>query len=213
MYQYRNSSFTKEQLTNLGITKEMNTSQQFNRPLFPLLQNKPIEIEKNNKAMDYKVLFKEDFRSRLFEIHNTASSAKKGTEMDNYSLQIAAALEKEHKKNLKFTIARKMMPAELNYQSNPKKRKDIAPALKSSKKRIIDVEKRLEVLEKKEANEKEEDEESEKPNNDSDAEAENQEDIEDPELDDETDYHNNYFDNGDNFYADEDDALDDGPIY
>jgi hypothetical protein len=40
-----------------------------------------------------------------------------------------------------------------------------------------------------------------------------QEEVEDAELDDETDYHNNYFDNGENFYADEDDALDDGPVY
>lgn len=36
---------------------------------------------------------------------------------------------------------------------------------------------------------------------------------EDAELDDETDYINNYFDNGDGYFMDEDDNLDDGPLF
>lgn len=211
MYGFRNSSFTKEQLTSLGITKDINSVQQFNsRPFFPVSASKPLEIE-SNVAIDYKVLFKEDYRSRLHEIHDANKNNGRKIDTDTYSLQIANALEKEHKKKLQFTLATKLMPAELNSQTTSK-RKAKTPALKpTAKKRMVkDVVKHLDDLAKNEENLKENEEESDKA--DSEAEVENEE-VEDPELDEETDYDKNYFDNGENYSQDEDDALDDGPIF
>lgn len=72
MYAYRNSGFTKEQLTNLGVTgKDVPIASQ--TPLFPPLISRPIEFDnKNNVALDYKVTWKEDFRSHLFDVHSNS---------------------------------------------------------------------------------------------------------------------------------------------
>lgn len=89
MYGMRNSSFTKDQLTSLGVTKEMNINNtQFMRPLFPILQTRPLEIPKDSVLLEYKLLFKEDFRSRLFETHNTNDKSEPA---DNYSLKLAVS--------------------------------------------------------------------------------------------------------------------------
>jgi hypothetical protein len=167
MYQFRNSSFTKEQLTNLGITKEMSSSQPISRPLFPTLVSKPLEIERNNVAMDYKVLFKEDFRSRLFEIHNTTNTIKKQV-VDNYSAQIAIALEKQHKQKIQFCLATKVMPAELSQPMTNKRKAGTIKRPVLKKRMVKDVDKHLDALAAKEAR-GEVDEESEKA--DSDVEA------------------------------------------
>lgn len=105
------------------------------------------------------------------------------------------------------------MPAELNLQ-NLKKKLKTKPVVPNKKRKLLkmeNVEKELEILEQKE-NLHEDEEGSDKAGSDSDEDIQNGE-VEDPELDDETDYHNNYFDNGENYFAEEDDALDDGPIY
>lgn len=227
MYSFRNSSLTKEQLTNLGVTSKDSSSTQYTRPLFPILASRPHEIEKN-VALDYKIVWKEDFRSRLFEMYSNPTS----TESDSYSFRIAVsclaaipftfincmnfqnALEKEHQKKLQVKFAYSEMPGELNIENQKKRVNKIKPVIPSKKRKLIkseNVEKELEILAQKE-NLNADDEGSDKDGNESDEEAENPE-MEDPELDDETDYHNNYFDNGENYFADEDDALDDGPVY
>lgn len=77
----------------------------------------------------------------------------------------------------------------------------------------VDVQQRLNQLEKLEENDdgervvKEEDNEEGQ-----DEDVELVEEEQDEEMDDGTDYANNYFDNGED-YEDEDDNLDDGPIY
>ncbi|CAG9808316.1 unnamed protein product [Chironomus riparius] len=209
MYSFRNSSLTKEQLNNLGVTSKDSNATQFTRPLFPILASKPSEIEKN-VGLDYKMVWKEDFRSRLFEIHSNPTNQNS----DSYSFKIANALEKEHKQKLQLKFAYSQMPAELNIQNLRKRVNKSKSAIPNKKRKMLkmeDVTKELEILEKKEN--LHDDEGSEKAADGSDDEGEIEGDVEDPELDDETDYHNNYFDNGENYFADEDDALDDGPVY
>ncbi|XP_070503515.1 DNA-directed RNA polymerase III subunit RPC7-like [Chironomus tepperi] len=210
MYSFRNSSLTKEQLNNLGVTSKDSNVTQFTRPLFPVLASKPSEIEKS-VGLDYKMVWKEDFRSRLFEMHSNPTDQNS----DSYSFKIASALEKEHKQKLQLKFAYSQMPAELNIQNLKKRTKNTKPVIPNKKRKILkmeDVTKELEILEKKEKLH-DDDEGSEKAAEGSDEEGEIEGDVEDPELDDETDYHNNYFDNGENYFADEDDALDDGPVY
>lgn len=88
MYAFRNSGFTKEQLTNLGVTgKDVPIAAQ--TPLFPPLISRPIEIDnKNNVALDYKVTWKEDFRSHLFDVH---SNSELNLTDDSYSSKVAVS--------------------------------------------------------------------------------------------------------------------------
>lgn len=89
MYAFRNSGFTKEQLNNLGVTgKDVPIAAQ--TPLFPPLISRPIEIDKNNVSLDYKVVWKEDFRSHLFEIH---SNSEPSLTDDSYSSKVAVSFE------------------------------------------------------------------------------------------------------------------------
>lgn len=88
MYAFRNSGFTKEQLTNLGVTgKDVPIATQ--TPLFPPLISRPIELEKN-VSLDYKVVWKEDFRSRLFEVH---SNSELNLTDDSYSSKVAVSFD------------------------------------------------------------------------------------------------------------------------
>jgi hypothetical protein len=88
MYAFRNSGLTKEQLTNFGVTgKEVPIASQ--TPLFPPLISRPIELEKN-VAMDYKVVWKEDFRNHMYEVH---SNSELNLENDSYSSKLSVSLK------------------------------------------------------------------------------------------------------------------------
>lgn len=88
MYAFRNSGLTKEQLTNLGVSgKDIPIATL--TPLFPPLISRPVEVEKN-VALDYKVVWKEDFRSHLFEVH---SNSELNLTDDSYSSKVAVSLK------------------------------------------------------------------------------------------------------------------------
>ena len=85
-----------------------------------------------------------------------------------------------------------------------------------------DITKRLEMLEKKEGEEKDEDGEDKDGSDDDEDEekkAAGKGDVEsdgpeeDEEMDDGTDYANNFFDNGEGYLDEDDDNLDEGGIY
>lgn len=91
MYPFRNSGFTKEQLNNLGVTgKEPPVVAPTS--LFPPLLSRPIEIDKNNSALDYKVVWKEEFRVHLFDVH---SNSVLNLTDDSYSSKVAVSLAAE----------------------------------------------------------------------------------------------------------------------
>lgn len=86
MYGFRNSGFTKEQLTSLGaIGRDQPVVVQ--TPLFPPLLSKPIEIDINSKAMNFKVIMKEQFKA-LAEIH---SNSELNLTDNNYSAKISVS--------------------------------------------------------------------------------------------------------------------------
>lgn len=101
-----------------------------------------------------------------------------------------------------------LMPAELQIAN--RKRKTDLKLKKIKKTKSGNIEDRLKQLEEKERNENGK-EMANKNNSDSEQEMEDEE-VADDEMDDENDYGNSYFDNGE-AYNEEDDNLDDGPVY
>lgn len=95
MYAFRNSGLTKEQLTNLGVTGK-DVPNAAPTMLFPPLISRPMEIEKNN-ALDYKVMWKEEFRIHLYDVH---SKSELNLTDDSYSSKVAVSLF--YLVNLKF---------------------------------------------------------------------------------------------------------------
>lgn len=102
-----------------------------------------------------------------------------------------------------------IMPTELQ-MANKKRKVPAKPIIIAKKPKASNIEDRLKVLEEKERTEDDADVNN-KANSDSELEME-EEVAEDDEMDDENDYGNAYFDNGE-AYNEEDDNLDDGPIY
>ena len=105
MYAFRNSNFTKEQLTNLGVTgKDVPIAAQ--TPLFPPMLSRPLEIA-GNVALDYKVVWKEDFRGHLFDVH---SKSELNLTDDSYSSKVAVNFVIfEFTKNLKKFLIHRML--------------------------------------------------------------------------------------------------------
>lgn len=105
----------------------------------------------------------------------------------------------------------KAMPRELN--SNYRKRKaDPRPKVLAKKTNIEDRLKQLEQKELKNGGENENDEVKRESDSEHDDEPEDPEAALDDEMDEENDYANDYFDNGE-AYNEEDDNMDDGPVY
>ncbi|CRL06228.1 CLUMA_CG019062, isoform A [Clunio marinus] len=206
MYAFRNSGFTKEQLTNLGVTSK-DVPVAAPTSLFPPLVSRPIEIEKSEE-LEYKVDWKVQFQNDLFEVH---SNLDLNLTDDSYSSKVANAIEREHKKKVQLKFAWNLMPAELR-PSN--KRRSPNKSNKAKKLKVVPseiVEEKLKILEQKEKENPEGEERSTKGDNESDDDIndDGEEKMEDQEMDDDIDYGNNYFDNGEG-YNDEDDNLDEG---
>nr|XP_033341249.1 DNA-directed RNA polymerase III subunit RPC7-like isoform X2 [Megalopta genalis] len=158
-------------------------------PKYPTLEHKawPPTI---NKEMSYLLELKREFAEYMRESQNNV---------------VPLVVKKDIERT----------PMELKPQ--PKKRKGQSGSSKPEKKqKSVDIETKLQELEKKETSQPSDAEEEEKEDEDAedkdDEHAEDEEEEQDEEMDEGTDYVNNYFDNGEG-YDDEDDNLDDGPIY
>lgn len=131
-------------------------------------------------------------------------------------------LENEEKGQSKSDFNYSFMPAEL--RPNFKRPRTPGTALKAKKSKPNEnLESKLKVLEEKEKMDGGEDGEGKDKkkksaggtgggDDDDDDENDENDEVIDEEMDDENDYGNNYFDNGESF-NEEDDNLDDGPIY
>lgn len=206
-------SLTHDQLQALGIARGDNTPQtSAPPPLFPKLETKPLPLP-SDAATDYMLIVKDQFIEYL---HESPAYVKEKTQTDGierYSDKYKM-LANDAKKGKVLDCVWENMPAELRPQAGgvratARKRKLDDPAA---------IAKRLQKLEKKENQESDETVETnvnEEPvknqevNDDEEMEDEQEEEF---EIDDGTDYANNYFDNGED-YDEEDDNLDDGPVY
>ncbi|XP_065169061.1 DNA-directed RNA polymerase III subunit RPC7 [Atheta coriaria] len=208
-----NKSFSREQLSSLGVGNNEVLPGPVTQPppLFPVLDHKPIGLNITIETK-YLLMLKQDF---VDHIQSSPAHIKLAVKDDSQEVQagmepINKMLSQPVGKN-SFDWA--MFPSELRPKMIAKKFKKPVPPASTNIKTETDIVDRLDKLEHLEKT---------TPLNTTvkqevaDEEDENEmvldEDEEDEEMDDGTDYANNYFDNGE-AYEDEDDALEDGPIY
>lgn len=224
-------SFTSEQL---GVPRGELPQQVMQPPsAYPPLDLNICKFESSNE-LDYLVELRRDFAEYMRDSVNHVLLEVQKKDIERYSDRYQAIVDSSvHQSKLDWS----RMPAELKSKSGRPKRK--IPIQKSSAKEDKETteipigrkrkRKRARVIddddeddeqqkstkqtttsqpEKQIKQEVEEDEEK-----DSDEEMDDDyEEVMDEEMDDGTDYVNNYFDNGEAF-DDEDDNLDDGPVY
>ncbi|KAH8380503.1 hypothetical protein KR009_011145 [Drosophila setifemur] len=202
----KTGTLTAEQMAMLGCTKDMPV-QTAPPPTFPPVLNRPTTLE-TTATQNYQLLWKEDFLNRMRDSPYYIISASQDAQSREQKDWREKAMQRlKLKAQAEFNY--KSMPRELNI-SNRKRRNgaDVRPKLLAKKTNIED---RLKVLEQKELKTGERDETKAETDEDED-EQDDPEAALDDEMDEENDYGNSYFDNGES-YNDEDDNLDDGPVY
>ncbi|XP_011180799.2 DNA-directed RNA polymerase III subunit RPC7-like [Zeugodacus cucurbitae] len=204
----KTGSLTQEQLQTLGcIGKDIPQVQTAPPPTFPPLMSKPVKLE-TTAAQNYQILWREAYINHMRDSpYFLAPKISNGNStLQSYSDQWASAVENAKTKT-KADFIWQMMPTELHITQ---KKRRVAGGDKIVTKKPKNIDDRLKVLEEKERNEDEKD--ITKATSDSEHEEEEEEAPADEEMDDENDYGNSYFDNGES-YNEEDDNLDDGPVY
>ena len=181
-------------------------------PSYPPLDYKPLPTTITHE-LRYFVQLKKDFTEFMHESPNNVLPIVIKKDIDRYSDRYQDSPTKERYET-RYDWTR--LPAELKRQER-KRKGDKTKGPKSKKKaKEVDVDAKLSELENKETNQQSDTEEEDK--NDEDTEEKDVENIEDQEeeadeeMDEGTDYVNSYFDNGED-YEDNDENLDDGPIF
>lgn len=207
------TSLTHEQLQALGIARGENTAPTLAPPpLFPKIEAKPLPLP-CDAATDYMLIVKEQFIQYLHESPAYVTEKTKTDDVERYSDKYKIlALDAKHGGTLECVWPN--IPAELR----PQARRVRTSVRKRKLDNPTEIAKRLQTLEKKESQgltnegmETNEEGPVKKEGVSDDEEIEDEQEQE-YELDDGTDYANNYFDNGED-YDEEDDNLDDGPVY
>ncbi|KAH8398773.1 hypothetical protein KR222_003124 [Zaprionus bogoriensis] len=209
----KTGSLTAEQMQALGcVGKDMPQVQSAPPPTFPPVLNKPITLEAT-AAQNYQLLWKEDFLNRIRDSPYyiiAASQEKLKTDVKDWREKALEGLK--HKVQPEFNY--KAMPRELNTTSRKRAATDIKPKLlaKKTKTNIEDRLKQLEQKELKSGGDNEHDDVKQESDSEREDEQEDPDAALDDEMDEENDYANDYFDNGE-AYNEEEDNLDDGPVY
>lgn len=184
--------------------------------LFPPPEFRPAPLETNtiyNQQLMFKTEFVEFFNKSVSYIKVTPKKVESSQFIDAEDNVLMT------EKPLPYDWSR--FPVELKPTEVKRKNKTKVCATKIPRKRSIsNINTWLEELEKKETTEDSENVDEEKENknekdeeNEKEEAEEGEEDDLDEEMDEGTDYNQNYFDNGEGYLDDEDDNLDDGPIY
>lgn len=167
----------------------------------------------SNADRSYKILWKEDFISYLRE--STYYTTKKCSRLpvQRYSDKVINVIENDPKTKREGDFLWQLMPAELR-PSFKRIRNTTGPSKEKRMRGAEDIDAKLKALEQKESSGDRSDVvKKEKSDSEDEKEGDDQEEeMADEEMDDDNDYGNNYFDNGE-AYNDEDDNLDDGPVY
>ncbi|EDW94727.1 DNA-directed RNA polymerase III subunit RPC7-like [Drosophila yakuba] len=202
----KTGTLTAEQMAMLGCTKDMPV-QTAPPPTFPPVLNRPTALE-TTATQNYQLLWKEDFLNRMRDSPYYIVSASQDTKNLVHKDWREKAMERmKLKAHPDFNY--KAMPQELNISSRKRRGADAKPKLLAKKTNIED---RLKVLEQKELKSGGGEQDEAKQESDSEQEEEDPEAALDDEMDEDNDYGATYFDNGEAF-NDEDDNLDDGPVY
>ncbi|XP_058118774.1 DNA-directed RNA polymerase III subunit RPC7-like [Anopheles ziemanni] len=208
-------TLTQEQLQSLGVTsKEIQAvTSAAPPPLYPPLQSKPVPLE-CNADRSYKILWKEDFISYLRESSYYTTKKCSKLSIQRYSDKVINVIENDPKVKRDGEFMWKTMPAELKPSFKRVKHTNNTQGKVKISRTVEDIDARLNALERKETSgERMEMVKKEKSDSEDEKDREDlEEEVPNDEMDDDNDYGNNYFDNGE-AYNDEDDNLDDGPVY
>lgn len=158
---------------------------------------------------------KQEFLGNMRKSPFFLQASHKRKDIERYSDKYQAAAEV----NGKWKPDWRRLPAELKPRVRRKTKSSIKPSVKVKSKvklSVEDVSKTLEELEKKEVDqgdeEEEEEEEGGKKKEEGEVEEEEDEIYDEEDIEEETDYILSYFDNGEEYGNDDDDA-DEGPVY
>ncbi|XP_015171599.1 PREDICTED: DNA-directed RNA polymerase III subunit RPC7-like [Polistes dominula] len=204
-------SFTFEQL---GLTKAeamMHKSLE-PPPKYPILEYKPLPFTITNE-MSYLLELKRDFAEYLKESSFNVRPIEVKKDVERYSDRFQDLMTDKSSYETKYDWSK--IPEELK-PSSIRRKKALAATVPKKKQKVVDVESKLQELEKKEINQQGEVLESEEEKVEEEEEEEKEVGVDgdevDEEMDEGTDYVNSYFDNGEG-YDDEEDNMDDGAIY
>lgn len=185
---------------------------------YPPLEFRPVQpTQEKNLAESYLLVVKKEYREHMQNSQFYIQPGVKRKDIERYSdrYQLLAS----HRGQLSLNWSR--FPKELHPTSvsalrkkRQKESEKVKVNVKKARTKDMNVSETLEALEKAEAMGIEDNEEDERENADK-AEVEDVEELEevDEELDEGTDYFNSYFDNGDSYLDEEDDALEEGGVF
>lgn len=180
-------------------------------PKYPPLEYKALPLTITNE-MSYLLELKREFAEYMRESPSNVLPVVIKKDIERYSDRYQDLITDKTSYETRYDWSR--MPAELKPVVRKRKGQKVTKAAKKPK--SVDVETKLQELEKKESTQQsdveEEEKEEEETEEKEDEHVEEEEEEIDEEMDEGTDYANNYFDNGEG-YDEEDDNLDDGPIY
>ncbi|KAK3920872.1 DNA-directed RNA polymerase III subunit RPC7-like [Frankliniella fusca] len=196
-------------------------------PLFPPLENRPVPLELGVEG-EYLLALKRDFvgyfRDSPSFIQNVVVKSDNIQRYSDRYQNATLALKTITDVVRDWSHFPNELRGSVQLQKKKRKLKGSTGRAKVPKK-SEDITTRLEELEKREEQgsdadgetegqdtEGAKDENKENKDADSDAEEAEEEDV-DEEMDDGTDYINSYFDNGEEYLDEEDDNLEDGPVY
>ncbi|ALC44972.1 CG33051 [Drosophila busckii] len=207
----KTGTLTAEQMQMLGcMGKDMPQVQSAPPPTFPPVLNKPTTLE-TTASQNYQLLWKEDFLNRLRDSPyyiSIASQEKPNTDVKDWREKALQRMKQKAQPEFNY----KAMPRELSSGSRKRPTTEPRPKLLAKKTNIEDRLKQLEQKELKSGGVNENDEAKADSDSEREDEAEDPDAALDDEMDEENDYANDYFDNGE-AYNEEDDNLDDGPVY
>ncbi|XP_076040220.1 DNA-directed RNA polymerase III subunit RPC7-like isoform X1 [Oratosquilla oratoria] len=185
---------------------------------FPPLEFRPVQPSQEKSLTEaYLSVVKKDFKEHMLNSQYFIQPDVKRSDIERYSDRYQMFTNKTGGLNLNWS----RFPKELRPVSVGVKRKKAGKTVKPNVKKVRwakevkDVSQTLEELEKKEATvgSDEEGEEEGETKTTNEEEIEEIEGEVDEEMDEGTDYANSYFDNGESYIDEEDDALDDGGVY
>lgn len=181
-------------------------------PKYPILEYKPLTFTITNE-MSYLLELKRDYTEYLRQSPYNVQPIELKKDIERYSDRYHDMITDKSGYETRYDWSK--LPAELKPAIRQKSQSTIQP---KKKLKTVDIETKLKELEKKEntmqgdVQEEEEKADEETEEKETDEVVEDEEEELDEEMDEGTDYVNNYFDNGEG-YDDEEDNMDDGPIY
>ncbi|XP_067667282.1 DNA-directed RNA polymerase III subunit RPC7-like [Haliotis asinina] len=181
-------------------------------PLFPPVNYKAVPLA-TGEDYDYMQALKQEFRGASRKSPFFLDLMEKKKDIERYSDKYQLGQQD----NFSGWIPDwRRLPGELKIKTKRPHsgRTSVKPNLKKAKVKMseVDIDKTLEKLEKLPDAEEDNKEENERQKEEDREEEDAEELYEEEELEEETDYNLNYFDNGEG-YGDDDDDVDEGPIY